>query len=419
MASDCNDRERELESLRELNRQLEEQIERAHEMALKAEFASVAKSQFLANMSHEIRTPLNGIIGFTELLMETGLTDAQREYVATIRDSGTALLRIIEDILDFSKIEAGHLDLETIAFSPGDIVAQVCAIVRPRIAQKNVDLVSHVAENTPAHVLGDPHRTRQVLLNLVGNAAKFTEQGRIEVTVACDDAADDRMLLHFTVADTGIGVSKKTLKEIFEPFRQADSSTTRKYGGTGLGLAISRKISNLMQGDVWAESELGKGSVFHFTGKFKKALFAAQPSEQPAAAVSAGDALLHAHILLADDNPVNRKLAMTMLQKMGCAIECAVNGREAVEKFIAAPDRYDLVLMDLHMPEMDGFSACEKIRATGSKIPIIAMTADVLHDDRAACLNSGMNDCLTKPYTREKLHEVIGHWVGSKQAQNQ
>ncbi|MCX8045222.1 MAG: ATP-binding protein [Desulfobacterota bacterium] len=415
MAANDRSLEEELHNLQELNRQLEEQIERAHQMALKAEFASVAKSQFLANMSHEIRTPLNGIIGFTELLQGTQLTEEQREYVTTIRDSSVALLRIIEDILDFSKVEAGRLDLEATTFSPRDIVLRVCDIIRPKILGKPVTLKTHGIETLPDDVIGDPHRTRQVLTNLVGNAAKFTEQGSIIIEGGVDEKREGRVLLHFRIKDTGIGMTKKALKEIFEPFRQADSSTTRRYGGTGLGLAISRKIARLMGGDVWAESELGKGSIFHFTGWFQEAgrqhvaehaVSAYPTSETPAE--------IKATILLADDNPVNQRLASTMLAKAGCRVECAHNGKEAVEKVLQNGSCYDLVLMDLHMPVMDGISACEQIRTCGCSVPIIAMTADVLADDRQACLQAGMNDCLIKPYTKDALLAMVKKWVGKK-----
>jgi len=411
MTPDTKSLEEELNTLRDINRQLEEQIERVHQIAFKAEFASVAKSQFLANMSHEIRTPLNGIIGFTELLQETPLTPDQREYVATIRDSSNALLRIIEDILDFSKIEAGHLELEATVFNIKDLLVRVCDIIRPKLSTKPVNLMLHEAENIPSQIIGDPHRTRQVLLNLLGNAAKFTEQGSISIQTSIDERNEEKILLHFVVRDTGIGMSGKVIKEIFEPFRQADSSTTRKYGGTGLGLAISRKIARLMGGDVWAESQLGKGSVFHFTGWFKECAEYVTRSEDTEVKVPCAEATVNTTVLIADDNPVNRRLASKILEKAGCAVEFAENGKEAVEKFSAQSDRIDLILMDIHMPDMDGMTACEKIRAQGYTVPIIAMTADVLADDRQACLAAGMNDCLVKPYKKEDLILKLKQWV--------
>lgn len=415
MAQDVDELEQELKNLRELNRQLEQQIERAHQMALKAEFASVAKSQFLANMSHEIRTPLNGIIGFTELLQATPLSDEQREYVTTIRDSSTALLRIIEDILDFSKIEADRLELESSAFNLRELVGRVCEIIKPRLAGKPVVLEFIGADKIPSQVIGDSHRVRQVLTNLVGNAAKFTEQGSIIVDAAVDERKNDALLIHFTVKDTGIGINKKVLKEVFEPFRQADSSTTRKYGGTGLGLAISRRLARLMGGDVWAESEEGKGSTFHFTGWFKHTPTAEILTEfGKDTKDKTQEMYINATILLADDNPVNRRLATTILEKAGCSVECAENGKEVVEKFLERQNTYDLVLMDLHMPDMDGMTACEKIRSKGCRVPIIAMTADILAEDRQTCLNSGMDDCLIKPYTRESLLAMVRQWIGKQ-----
>jgi signal transduction histidine kinase/CheY-like chemotaxis protein/HPt (histidine-containing phosphotransfer) domain-containing protein len=402
-----------------------EQTRTAEARAAAAEEASRAKSEFLANMSHEIRTPMTAVVGYADLLLDVELTPSERvDYVQTIRRNGEHLLAILDDILDLSKIEAGKMSVEATACSPHQVVVDVASLMRLRALEKGLSFDVRYLGRVPRMIQSDTTRVRQILMNLVGNAVKFTASGGIRILVRFDDTNPEASRLLFSVEDTGIGLSEPQVQALFQPFVQADGSTTRKFGGSGLGLAISRRLAQMLGGDISVSSELGRGSTFTLavaTGALEgvelvddwtESTIPDQPNAAPPRRLPAG-----CRILLAEDGADNQLLISTVLRKAGAEVVVAENGKIAMERVLAAVtggEPFDLVLMDMQMPELDGYGATAQLRSRGYSGQIVALTAHAMAGDRERCIGAGCDDYLTKPIDRAHLIGKIAERIEAR-----
>lgn len=408
LEEDVNAMSKSLANANALEQERRDSLEKSREAA---ESANRAKSQFLANVSHELRTPMNGTLGMLQLLQETPLTNYQKEFVSTANESTEHLLRIINDILDFSKIEDGKLILENIWFNPEQLVKRSMNAFRSEARLREIDLLlESVGEQNDAEVLGDPTRLRQILVNLIGNAVKFTTVGHVRIRVIYEVIDAQRMLLNVYVEDTGIGIPEEKQHVIFEAFTQADGTTTRRHGGTGLGLSICRQLITLMEGEIRVKSRQGVGSVFsiHIPLRYRAQIAVPETPDTNNTALT-----LTGKVLLVEDNVVNQAVTRGMLKLLGLEVDTASNGEEALTLSAKVP--YDLILMDCQMPVMDGFEATRQLRRSDAnsnqKTPVIALTANAMQGDKERCLDAGMDDYLAKPINREQLNSTVKRWL--------